>query len=93
MTWAQACVRDVTYWIDEALAKKKDLGYDYQHMGLTAAVYDILRVVQPQALAEQRRAGDAAAKALARDAARAPCEQAAAKRATASPNSRGGWPG
>ena len=47
----QACVRQVTYWVGESLRAAPDQGFDYQHMGLSGATYDVVRALTAEARA------------------------------------------
>lgn len=44
-------MRQVTYWVGESLRAAPDQGFDYQHMGLSGATYDVVRAVTAEARA------------------------------------------
>jgi hypothetical protein len=46
-----ACARQVTYWVGESLRAAPDQGFDYQHMGLSGATYEVVRTVTAEARA------------------------------------------
>ena len=47
----QACTRQVTYWVGETLRAAPDQGFDYQHMGLSGATYEVVRRLTDEARA------------------------------------------
>jgi hypothetical protein len=46
------CTNQLTYWAGEQLRGARDVGFDYQHMGLTAAQADALRSLVERARAQ-----------------------------------------
>ena len=46
------CTNQLTYWAGEQLRGAPDIGFDYQHMGLTAAQADALRDLVERARAQ-----------------------------------------
>lgn len=46
------CTTQLTYWAGEQLRGGPDVGFDYQHMGLTAAQADALRALVERARAQ-----------------------------------------
>jgi type IV pilus biogenesis protein CpaD/CtpE len=46
------CTNQLTYWAGEQLRGAPDVGFDYQHMGLTAAQADALRSLVERARAQ-----------------------------------------
>ncbi|WP_392543835.1 hypothetical protein [Oryzobacter telluris] len=47
----RACTRQVTYWVGETLRAAPDQGFDYQHMGLSGATYEVVRRLTDEARA------------------------------------------
>ena len=45
----EACTRQVTYWVGESVRAAPDQGFDYQHMGLSGATYDVVRHLTTEA--------------------------------------------
>ena len=80
----QTCIRQVTYWVGQALRESPDQGLDYQEMGLSDATYQVVRSVTR----ELRRTGSSDPAAVAR-LATAGCRALP----TSSPTGdEGGWP-
>jgi hypothetical protein len=46
------CANQLTYWAGEQLRGAQDVGFDYQHMGLTAAQADALGALVERARAQ-----------------------------------------
>ena len=85
-----ACTHQVTYWVGESLRAAPDHGFDYQHMGLSGATYEVVRRLTAEA-------HESSAPASERDAAvhrRAleECRVLKGPGASATPGAGTGWP-
>lgn len=83
----EVCVRQVTYWVGETLRAAPDEGFDYQHMGLSGATYDVVRAVTAEA-----RAASADVDALVARRALEECRVLRGSGATPPTDGSGGWP-
>jgi hypothetical protein len=87
----QACVRQVTYWVGETLRDAPDQGFDYQHMGLSGATYEVVRDLVDEA--RERGGPDAATAGLVAGRAEEECRVLKGSDATGSADpGGGGWP-
>ncbi|MEU3608295.1 hypothetical protein AB0E83_23035 [Streptomyces sp. NPDC035033] len=75
-TPVDVCASLVSYWVREALEGSSWAGLDWEQKGLSNEQYEIHDEVLQEARAEERRAGRAAASALADREARRRCEAA-----------------
>ena len=83
----QTCVRQVTYWVGESLRAAPDQGFDYQHMGLSGATYDVVRAVTREA-----RAASGDVDALVARRALEACHALKGPGATPTDGAGTGWP-
>lgn len=87
----QACVRQVTYWVGETLRAAPDQGFDYQHMGLSGATYEVVRDLVDEA--RERGGPDAATAGLVAGRAEEECRALKGSDATGTADPGvGGWP-
>jgi hypothetical protein len=70
----EVCTDQLVYWAGEELRSAPDVGFDYQHMGLTAGRFDALRAIVDEA----RVLGAGLPADLVPDRARAACAGPAA---------------
>ncbi len=87
----QVCVRQVAYWVGETLRAALDQGFDYQHMGLSGATYEVVRSL----VAESRERGglDAATPVLVATRAEEECRALHGPAPSGSADrGAGGWP-
>ena len=82
----EQCTDQLAYWAEKMIADFDNPGWDYQHMGLTATKYDVLREIVKGA----REAGDALAPTWVEDQIVAACTRILA--ASPSPSDEVGWP-
>ena len=86
----QACTRQVTYWVGESLRAAPDQGFDYQHMGLSGATYEVVRRLTAEARESSASAADRDAAVLRR--ALEECRVLKGPSASATPGGGTGWP-
>jgi len=91
-TRVQSCVESVDYWATEILKAFRDPGYDYQHMGLSDAQYQMVREIVAMAKPVKERDGLPAALALVDREAQRRCQERYATATAVPTGGSGGWP-